>query len=54
MFSLYFDYLFFLVISRFGFEDGTLVPIAPGPGNYILVTCFKEKCSTISATVNLR
>ena len=38
MFSLYVDYFVILVISRFGFEGGIWVLIAPIPSHCILVS----------------
>ena len=38
IFSLYFD-IVILVISYFGFDGGTLVLIAPVPGNCLPFTC---------------
>ena len=38
MFSLYFDLWYFLVISHFGFEGGTLVLIASVPGHCLSFT----------------
>ena len=43
MFSLYFDYLYFLGISRFGFEGGIWVLIAPVHGHCLPFTFIYTK-----------
>ena len=46
MFFLYFDYVIF-VISRFGFEDGIRVLIAPVPGVAFKIRFKPNDCSSL-------
>ena len=45
------DHMFSIVISRFGFEGGILVLIAPVPGHCILVTLNKYMEGLGSVTI---
>ena len=51
MFSLYFDYLFFLAISCFGFEGGMGILIAPVPRHCILFTSINIQISAETLSI---
>ena len=52
-FSLYFVYLYVLVISHFGFESGICLLIAPVPVHCFLITFFSKCLSFKFSTLQL-